>query len=468
MLRLVALLPTCALFALPATMPAQNATLTVCNKGPLPINIAYAARIQLFITGYRWETSGWYVVDAGACKLVYDESYDDAGPITPQSGARIVMIAQTNGTWRAFNNTDGDKQGWMQSGTGQICADANANSGFRYQEPAGDPAATCSSNMRLPVAFDFMPTGPCEYTYDMHWDGGAPSVAVGTTAPSTDVAAAPTAAPTTASAITYFCSSTDKQPVIYVSDFFDLPDAGSKADNFITFERTQLHFQMFLVTHYDYSGDDGLVACVYAPTTATSAAEMAAKKQSLTAALAAANKHVIETAWKYTPADVTSDTVFVPVTEGDAETLTPNGRGVLFSWVRQDVASYLAASKTGFDAYKSGDVILSQGYRMWTSSVKPTAARGCWVVQGDSTTTLSCAIPINKDYERAYYDALVQDVAASLPADWSTGPANPFGGELPSTGFRSTSGAHGEVWLVAPTADTYELNFQLVSAPVRH
>lgn len=50
---------------------------------------------------------------------------------------------------------------------------------------------------------------------------------------------------------------------------------------------------------------------------------------------------------KYTPADATSDTVFVPVTEGDAETLTPNGRRVLFSWVRQDVATYLAASTTG-------------------------------------------------------------------------------------------------------------------------
>ena len=416
-----------------------------------------------FITGYRWETSGWYLVDAGACKLVYDESYDGAGPITPQSGARIVMIAKNNGSWRAFNNTDGDKQGWMQSGTGQICADVNANSGFRTQEPAGDPAANCSSNMRLPVAFDFMPTGPGEYTYDMHWDGGAPSVAVGTSAPSTDAAATPRSG----SEITYFCASTDKRRVIYVSDVFALPDAGSQADNFLTFERMQLRFQMFLITHYNYPGDAGLVACVHTPSTTTSAAEMSVKEQTLAASLAAANKHLVNTDWIYVRDEAASDSVAQPVTQADAESLTPGGRAALFNWVHQDVATYLAASKTGFDAYKSGDMTLSQGYRMWTSSVKPAAARGCWVVQGDSTTTLSCAIPINKYLERSYYDALVQDVAASLPAEWSTGAANPFGGNLPSTGFRSTSGAHGEIWLVEPTDDSYELRFQLVSAPIR-
>ncbi len=467
MTRFAALLPACALLTFPATIHAQNATLTICNKGPVTIDVAYAARIQLFFTGYRWETSGWYQVKAGACEVVYDESYDAAGPITPQSGARIVLMAKNNGSWRAYQDANADKQGWMQSGTGQICADVNANTGFKYPESAGDPAVNCHASMRLPVTYDFMPAGPGQYTYDLHWDGATSSVAIGTASTSTDVAATTTTSPTSGASITYFCSSTDKQPVVYVSDFFDLPDAGSKTDNFMTFEHAQLHFQMFLVTHYEYSGADGLVACVYSPTTATSAADMAAKKQSLTTALAAANKHVVETAWQYTPADATSDTVFVPVTEGDAETLTPNGRGVLFNWVHQDVATYLAASKTGFDAYKSGNVILQQGFRMWTSGVKPQIARGCWVVQGDSTTTMSCAIPIDADRERAYYDALVQDVAASLPQDWSPEGANPFGGDLPSAGFQSTSGAHGEIWLAAPTDSTYELHFQLISAPVR-
>jgi hypothetical protein len=105
---------------------------------------------------------------------------------------------------------------------------------------------------------------------------------------------------------------------------------------------------------------------------------------------------------------------------------------------------------------------------MWTSSVKPEIARGCWVVQGDSVTTLSCAIPVEKYLERAYYGEMVQDVGATLPAGWSIGPPNPFGGSLPSTGFLSTSGAHGEVWLTEPKDGEYEINFQLVSAPVRH
>lgn len=462
--RFGVLLTSCAMIACPAIVHAQTATLTICNKGPVTIDVAYAARIQLFITGYRWETRGWYLVKAGACEVVYDEDYDDAGPFTPQSGARIVMMAQNNGGWRAYHDTDANKQGWMQSGTGQICADPDATEGFRLQEAAGDPAANCSTSIRLPVAFDFLPTGPGQYTYDMHWDGGPPSVAVGKSAASTSVATAPAGG----GEITYLCSSTDRRPVVFVSDLFALPDAGSQADNFLTLQRMQLRFQMFLVTHYDFPGDDGLVACLHTPSTTTSAAEMSAKERSMAANLHAANKHMVETGWMYVAEQAGSDSVAQPVTQADVETLTPGGRAALFNWVHEDVATYLAASRSGFAAYKSGGVILSQGLRMWTSSVKPGIARGCWVVQGDSTTTLSCAIPIDKNYERSYYNELVQDVAASLPAGWSTGPANPFGGSLPSTGFQSTSGAHGEIWLVEPTDDTYELHFQLVSAPIRH
>jgi hypothetical protein len=46
-------------------------------------------------------------------------------------------------------------------------------------------------------------------------------------------------------------------------------------------------------------------------------------------------------------------------------------------------------------------------------------------------------------------------------------PPNPFGGNLPSAGYRSTSGAHGEIWLTETPGGEYELNFQLVSAPIR-
>jgi hypothetical protein len=53
------------------------------------------------------------------------------------------------------------------------------------------------------------------------------------------------------------------------------------------------------------------------------------------------------------------------------EIATPGGfgnaadRAVLLEWVREDVAAYIEASKTGFAAYKKGDAQLSQGYRRW-------------------------------------------------------------------------------------------------------
>lgn len=463
--RFVVLSTSCAMLACPAMLSAQNATLEICNKGPIQIRVAYAARIQLFLTGYRWETSGWYAVNPGACTVVYDEDFADAGPITPQSGARVALIATTGATLRAFHNSEVSKSGWMQSGTGRICTEVGADHGFRFNEPAGDPAANCTGGTLIPAAFDFMPTGPGDYSYTINWDGRTSSVAVGKDESSINAASARTSG----SEVNYFCSSTDKRKVIFVSDVFALPDAGSQADNFLTFQRMQIHFGMFLISHYDFEGNGDEVACVHTPGTATSFADMSAKKQNLKANIAAANKHAVETGWKYVADQMASDTVVeFPITVADVQTLTPNGRAGLFDFVQKDVATYLAASKTGFNAFKSGDVILQQGYRMWTSGVKPQAARGCWVVQGDSTTTLSCAIPIDKNYERAYYNELVQDVGASLPAGWSAEPPNPFGGSLPSTGFRSNNGAHGEVWLVEPKEDTYELNFQLVSAPVRH
>ena len=465
MKRFDVLLTSCALFACPAMLSAQDASLEICNKGPVQIRVAYAARIQLFLTGYRWDTRGWYTVDAGACTVVYDEDYGDAGPFTPQSGARIAIIANTGGRLRAFNNSEVDKDGWMQSGTGRICASLASDTGFQFTEPAGDPAANCTGGELVPVAYDFMPTGPGDYSYTTNWDGSISSVALGKSASSTTVASNRQSGGGT----TYFCTSTDKEKVVFVSDVFPLSDNGSQADNFLTLQRMQIRFHMFLINHYDFQGDDGTVACVHTPSTSTSFADMSAKERSFEASITAANKHIIQTGWKYVAEDAASDsTVHFSVTRGDVATLTPYGRAEIFTWVSEHVAKYLAASKTGFAAYKSGDVTVQQGLRMWTSSVKPGIARGCWVVQGDATTTLSCTIPIDSNYERAYYNALVQDVGASLPAGWSAGPPNPFGGSLPSAGFISNSGAHGEVWVTEPTDQTYELNFQLVSAPIRH
>lgn len=456
--RFAVLLTSCALIALPATLAAQRASLEICNHGPIPVDVAYAARIQLFITGYRWATSGWWLVKPGACTTVYDESYDEAGPITPQSGARVALVAEVGKSWRALQRSAADTQGWMLAGSGKICVDLNAN-GFQYQEPQGDPAASCSV-MAIPAAWDFLPAEPGQYSYTINWDGGAPSVVI--------AGADGTAASATAGTISYFCSSTDQRPVMYFSDLFDVPDAGSDADNFLTYEHVLVQFQIYLAEHYQFPGDDGLVACVHLPTVAGTANSMAEKKGALTASVTSAGKKFVQTGWKYLPGQPATDASTTGATNDDVIALNATGRAALAGWVREYVAKYLAASKTGFNAYKSGDVILQQGLRMWTSSEKPTAARGCWVVQGDSTTTLSCTIPINQDRERAYYDVLGEDVAAALPADWSAEPPNPFGGSLPSRGFKSTSGAHGEIWLTETPAGEYELNVQLVSAAVKH
>jgi hypothetical protein len=135
-------------------------------------------------------------------------------------------------------------------------------------------------------------------------------------------------------------------------------------------------------------------------------------------------------------------------------------------WVRADIPAYIEASQSGFAAYKKGDAQISQGYRMWDSSVKPSAARGCWVVQGATSTTLSCALSERGDLSalRPYYTDLNTEIAATLPRDW-TRVERPFGGDMPNEGYRSSSGAHLEVWF-APAASGagYEINFQLISA----
>ena len=79
----------------PAMIPAQTASLEICNNGQKEIDVAVAARIQLFITGYKWKSTGWYAVPARDCAVVYSEDYDEAGPITPQSGARIAYTVVT-------------------------------------------------------------------------------------------------------------------------------------------------------------------------------------------------------------------------------------------------------------------------------------------------------------------------------------------------------------------------------------
>jgi hypothetical protein len=468
--RFAVLLSSCAILCVPAIASAQNATLEICNNAKISVNVAYAARIQLFITGYKWKTAGWFVVDPGECAVVYDEDYDDAGPYTPQSGARVAFLSLMNGQWRAYHEDVVRKSGWMQSGTGQICTRLGQSGGFTFEEPAGDPAANCTGTL-VPVAEDFLPEGPGKFTYTMNWDGEVSSVAVGKTSPSPDLASTTTARTTAGhGTIKYLCFTTDpKEPTVYLSGIFDFPDAGSQADNFLVYEHAKLEFLIYLNEKYNYSGDEDEAECGWKKNTASAgaAAAVAAKKREVAAQAVAAKKKVVETGWVYTGPQVAKNSATTEATSGNGGSSDEQNPAAMLQWVREDLNAYLEASRTGFDAYKSGEPQLSQGYRMWTSSVKPALANGCWVIQGDSTSTFSCVLPVNPDKERWYYTQLTDDVTASLPADWKRIDGAPFGGSLPSTGYRSSSGAHGEIWLVETPGQNYELHYQLVSAPTR-
>ena len=138
------MLLSCAALLLPAIASAQSATLEICNNGRADIDVAVAARIQSFVTGYTWKTRGWYTVAAGKCETVYDEDYDAAGPYTPQSGARVAFtVTHANGVWGAYQSDQVQGHGWMRSGTGQICV-THPNA-FTFQEPSGDPQPTVAA-----------------------------------------------------------------------------------------------------------------------------------------------------------------------------------------------------------------------------------------------------------------------------------------------------------------------------------
>jgi len=109
--------------------------------------------------------------------------------------------------------------------------------------------------------------------------------------------------PAKTATIKYVCFSTDdRQPAVYFSGMFDLPDSGSTPDNFIGYERAKVAFQIYLVDTYKYPDAEDLVDCGYlkAAAGADVTAAMAAKKQSVTAQAVAAKKRVVETGWKYT------------------------------------------------------------------------------------------------------------------------------------------------------------------------
>src|SRR5665213_1555646 len=151
----------------PAVVLAQTASLEICNNGRFEINVAVAARIQYIITGYRWKSSGWYEVPSRTCAVVYSEDYDEAGPITPQSGARIAYtLVNSDGVWGAYQSNVNNSGGCMPSGTGQMCVKQGVV--FSSTRPAGDPAANCDG-ITIPAADEFLPDHPGKYTLTMDW-----------------------------------------------------------------------------------------------------------------------------------------------------------------------------------------------------------------------------------------------------------------------------------------------------------
>ena len=372
--RLAVILLSGAAVLLPVRASAQSAKLEICNNGSLDVDIAVAARIQSFVTGYTWKTRGWFTVNSGTCSIVYDEDYDEAGPYTPQSGARVAFtVTRDNGDWRAYRNSRPQSHGWMRTGTGQLCV--KHPEVFTFERPAGDPSANCGGVL-IPVAYDFVPDGAGKFTYTMDWEGDESYVTLGT--------------------------------------------GGQERRSVAT-------------TNGSDSVDNGL-------------------KGQFLRALAKAAKEENDKRLANT----------------DTVTTNAKSREAMLGWVREDLSAYLDASRTGFESFKTGEpwtAATNPGDRIWNSSSKPALADGCWVLQGASTRFM-CSMPLNpgRDKALAYYTQLSDDVTASLPADWSKDAAPPYGGDLPSVGYRSTTGAHGEIWLEnAQAGGGYTLKYELVA-----
>jgi hypothetical protein len=178
-----------AMLSSPAIVPAQTASLEICNNSRLEIDVAVAARIQYILTGYRWKSSGWYPVAAHSCQVVYAEDYDAAGLITPQSEALVAYtLVNSDGVWGAYKSPLKGGGGWIRHGTGEICV--KQGEAFEFTRPAGDPAANCDGR-KIPVSDEFLPDGPGKFTLTMDWEGDNFFVPLGKAVPSSNTPAKP-------------------------------------------------------------------------------------------------------------------------------------------------------------------------------------------------------------------------------------------------------------------------------------
>ncbi len=431
--RLQGLSLTMFLLLLPSRLPAQNmdhewdAQIVVCNDGAIGVDVVRAYRHPDYFSGDQWQVTGWYNVDPGKCEAIgRSESYATGGIFLKDP---ITLLAfgfrDSTGALGSIRLSPGTKNYYPTDQ--QFCVELE---GFSYQAAGSDPPRAChGTQVLIPASYVF--TGPL---------------------------------------VSNRVGVANNELHVSISPNDRAIPLGQQASRSGTSQSAGGGGQS--------KGDSNAGACgkVSCWDLFVQGLNQAAKDEAQRAASTNGprpSRPSISPPPPPSPAAPPTSTVDDDDPIGQAGFVTPPGNpgpapapAYSLQWVRADVPAYIEASKTGFAAYKKGDVQVSQEYRMWDSGVKPSAARGCWVVQGTTATTLSCALSQRGDLNhlRPYYADLNKEIAATLPGDW-TRVERPFGGELPNEGYRSSSGAHLEVW-IAPTdsAPLDEIHFQLVSA----
>jgi len=435
--RLQVLSLTTLMWILASPLPAQrpvehdwDAQIVVCNDGKIGIDVARAYRHPDYFSGDQWSVVGWYNVDPGKCEEIgRSESYATGGIFLNDP---ITLLAfgfrDSTGVWGAIRLSPDTKNYYPTSK--QFCVESV---GFSYLAGGSDPPRACHGT-QFPIEASYEFTGPLVSARvgvsnnELHVSLGPSDRAI------------PLGKQASGSGASQSTGGTG--------------GGQSKGDANVGLCGKVSCWDLFLQGLNQAAKDN--------------AAQRAANTNSPRPSRPSGNPPTPPPpAAPPTPAPDDDD----PIGQGGFVTPPSNPtpaptRADSLQWVRADVLAYIEASTTGFAAYKAGDVQVSQDYRMWDSSVRPPSARGCWVVQGTTATTLSCALSQRGDLNglRPYYDDLNREIAATLPGNW-TRVERPFGGDLPNQGYRSSSGAHLEVW-IAPmdSAPLDEIHFQLVSA----
>jgi hypothetical protein len=417
----------------------------VCNNGKIPFWVARAHRHakDILLGGGRWEVWGWFAVDPGKCTDIGAGTVFESGGWLG-SGDSVTLLGfafvDSKGVWRGIK-VQGE-EGWfypISPSNQQICVGRDkfqyVRDGLEQSDLARECQRTPAEHMLIPASFMYKgssrvvpvfggPDRSPDYLYvkvvsdDRAMTSGNPVGSAGITRPLNGGGAAQ--------------SNDDSNPSL----------CGKVSCWDIFLQRLNEAARQRSATNANSNPP--------APRASTNPPPPAPRATA-------------------PPPPVDDDD---PIGTGGfitppSSSAPPANRANSAQWVRADILAYLEASKTGFAAYKKGDVLLSQGYRMWDSNTKPSAARGCWVVQGTSSTTLSCALSQRGDLNelRPDYTGINKEIAAALPRDWKAQAEPPFGGDLPNQGYKSSSGAHLEVFFApAPSGPGYEINFQLVSA----